>query len=266
MKSLFHGHSMGGSRLLAIALSTGLSLTTIATLAQEKNMEEKKMRRDLDKEIEQLERAKANVQALSQKNWKKAQEACVKAKLDMNFDKMQKDMEMAFRKVDFDAIQHSIESAISQYRAQADEELVEEEALKRMKEELEKAKEEHGKAMKAQQQAIQYQVEKAKKQAEEASSLKLEKLNLEKTFNQAQEGIDKAKAALKAYQEMIYSMEAEGLLDTKKDYTIHYDGTTLMIDGKEQAANVTEKYKKYFTKTPVTLKKSGGVFVGPHEE
>ncbi|WP_315820926.1 hypothetical protein [Paraflavitalea speifideaquila] len=85
-----------------------------------------------------------------------------------------------------------------------------------------------------------------------------EKLDLRKTMDEALEGIDKAKVEFKGYQEMIYSMEKEGLLSTKGDYTIKYKEGNLTINGEKQPQDVVDKYKKYFSHEKVTIRKEDG--------
>ena len=40
-------------------------------------------------------------------------------------------------------------------------------------------------------------------------------------------------------------MEADGLIDKKKGYTIEWKSGELYINGTEQPKNVSDKYKKY---------------------
>ena len=77
-------------------------------------------------------------------------------------------------------------------------------------------------------------------------------------MSDAQGGIDEARAELKGYQEMVYAMENEGLLNTAKDYNIRYMDGELTINGKKQSADMATRYKKYFKKESVTIKKEGG--------
>ena len=70
--------------------------------------------------------------------------------------------------------------------------------------------------------------------------------------------VDKAKEEVKGYQEMIYDMEKEGLLNTKEDYTIEYKDGDLFINGKKQPQEVTDKYKKNFRKKNIAIKKQDG--------
>ncbi len=88
--------------------------------------------------------------------------------------------------------------------------------------------------------------------------LKLEKLDMKETMTRAYTEIDKAKEELKGYQEMIYTMEKDGLLNTKEDYTIEYRQGELSINGKKQSTEITSKYKKYFKKDMMTIKKHDG--------
>ena len=57
---------------------------------------------------------------------------------------------------------------------------------------------------------------------------------------------------------MIYAMEAEGLLSTKEDYSIEYKSEQLEINGKKQSVEITNKYKKYFTKEKCSIFKKNG--------
>ena len=70
--------------------------------------------------------------------------------------------------------------------------------------------------------------------------------------------LEKAKKELKGYQEMVYEMEKDGLLKTSGDYKIEYKQGEIMINGKKQPVQVINKYKKYFSKDGVTIKKEKG--------
>ena len=73
-----------------------------------------------------------------------------------------------------------------------------------------------------------------------------------------EENLEKTKAELKGYQQMVYEMEKDGLLSTKADYSISYENKELTINGKKQPEQVTNKYKKYFSKDGVTIRKEKG--------
>lgn len=88
--------------------------------------------------------------------------------------------------------------------------------------------------------------------------LKTEKGEWRSDLQDAWKGIDKAKAELKGYQEMVYDMEAAGLLKTKGDYTIQYNNGTLLINGKEQPKATADKYSKYFSHDKTMIRKENG--------
>lgn len=88
--------------------------------------------------------------------------------------------------------------------------------------------------------------------------LQLEKLDMKGIMDKANEGLDKAKDELQGYQEMIYDMEKEGLLNTKDDYVIKYRNNELFINGNKQSPETTEKYRKYFKREKITIRKEEG--------
>ena len=81
------------------------------------------------------------------------------------------------------------------------------------------------------------------------------KLDLEK----AKEDIRKAKEELKTMQEMIEQMEDDGLINTREDYRIQFKNNELIINGKKQSSEVTEKYRKYFKEDTVIEKEEGNM-------
>ena len=66
-------------------------------------------------------------------------------------------------------------------------------------------------------------------------------------------------AGKQLYQEMIYTMEGDLLLDTKGDYKIQFLEGSLYIDNKKQPDNVSTKYRKFFDED-ITIKKEKGHF------
>ena len=82
---------------------------------------------------------------------------------------------------------------------------------------------------------------------------------LKTEMDKAGSQIEKARAKIKKYQEMIYTMEGDLLLDTKGDYKIQFLEGSLYIDNKKQPDNVSTKYKKFFDED-ITIKKEKGHF------
>ena len=60
---------------------------------------------------------------------------------------------------------------------------------------------------------------------------------------------------LKNYKEILTNMEKDGFLSTKEDYKVEYKNGDLFINGKKQLAAIADRYKHYFKKTHVTIKK-----------
>jgi Asp-tRNA(Asn)/Glu-tRNA(Gln) amidotransferase A subunit family amidase len=114
-------------------------------------------------------------------------------------------------------------------------------------------------AQKHSKEEVKKELENAKKELARAKEeMKHQKIDMKKELDHAKVGIDKAKAELKDYQEMIYDMEKDGLLNTKEDYSIEYKDGDLFINDKKQSQAVADKYKKYFKQKKIAIKKVDG--------
>lgn len=241
----------------------------------------KKYQRDLDKEMEKLDRALEKIQHMGERDWNKIHDAIDESmaeldakkirlqtekaiRLQLNAENIQRQVEEAIAKIDFDEIKENI--------MRGHEDLTDEEKQE-IKEELEKAKKELKQHQREHKEKIKESIEKARhfdgeeveraiQKAKEAAkeSLKHEVLQekMSHAMDKARHGIDEAKQTLKNYQEMIYDMEKAGLLDTQKDYSIAYRNGKLYINDQLQLPEVTEKYKKYFRDSAVTISKKNG--------
>ena len=67
----------------------------------------------------------------------------------------------------------------------------------------------------------------------------------------------KAKTGMSELKEMTTEMEKDGLLNKKESNTIEYKNKELLINGKKQSPEVTEKYRKYFKGDNFKFKFSG---------
>jgi hypothetical protein len=106
---------------------------------------------------------------------------------------------------------------------------------------------------------VKKELENAKKElARVKSAMKRQKMDIKKELDKAKLEIDKAKVEVRDYQEMIYEMEKEGLLNTKENYTIEYKDGDLFINDKKQSQHITDKYKKYFKQKKIAIKKEDG--------
>ncbi len=237
--------------------------------------------KDLDYELRKLDEAQERLENLQGKDWGQIQSKIEEAMQKVNTDKFRLQKEEALRQVDIEKIQRAVKEAMEkvdfkkvlkdaekamEHASRDDREKIAEElqrARKQMQEDLNKANFE-----KLQQELEQTkklrneEVEEAMKRTEkELSKLKDElatnKLNLGETMQKARTGIDKAREALKGYQDMIYEMESAGLLSTKNDYTIEWKDGDLFIDNKKQTAETAARYGKYFERNTRIEKKNG---------
>lgn len=233
--------------------------------------------KDLDKEIRQLEQAKENLKDV---DWDKIQKSVDEACKNIDFEKIQEQIDEAMKHIDMEKINRQVEASLKsidfeKIRQQIDESLehvytnINKEQIKKELEEarLEVEKELKNKdwkkdieaTKKVHKEAIQKEMEKSRKEVAKAmEKLDKEKLNWKDKMKDAWEGIDKAKEEFKGYQEMIYSMEKEGLLSTQNDYTIKYKDGELTVNGKKQSDEVVSRYKKYFKHDKITIRKEDG--------
>ncbi len=239
--------------------------------------------RDLDKQLRELDCAKKQLDELKEKDWDKIKKDIEESLKHVDLEKIKLDVEKALKEVDFVRIEKEIEASLRKIDFEKIERDIEK-ALKEtnVKEELDKArlelqqakieieqqsknkewrKEIEQELKKVNSEEIKKELENARREMEKAKvDLDLEKVNMSKELKKAGEEIEKAKEELQGYQEMIYSMEKEGLLSTKEDYKIEYDNGVLMINGKKQSQETMNKYKKYFKKDKTTLTKEGDDF------
>jgi hypothetical protein len=248
--------------------------------------------RDLDKELRQLDKAKEELETLSDKDWDKIRREVEESIKNIDTDKIRQEVEQSLKQVDLEKIQKEIETSLNKIDFNKIERDIER-AMKEVeitlnevdiKKELSKARKEISKAKleveeqlknKEWQKEMQEELQKVNsKEIEEAmkdarkevervkEDLNLEKLNMSKDLDKARIEIDKARTELKGYQEMIYAMEKDGLLSTKTDYKIEYSKGELRINGKKQTEAVASKYRKYFksNKDKTTITKEDGDF------
>lgn len=230
--------------------------------------------KDLDKEIRQLEQAK---EKLKDVDWDKIRQSVDDAYKSIDFEKIQeqvdeamkhidveKIIETSLKSIDFEKIQQQVDESLKHAYANIDKDEIKkelEEARLEVEKELKNKdwKKDIEAAKKVNKEEIQREMEKSRKEVAKAmEKLDKEKLNWKDKMNDAWEGIDKAKEEFKGYQEMIYDMEKEGLLNTKSDYTIRYKDGKLTVNGKQQSDEIVSKYKKYFKHDKVTIRKEDG--------
>jgi hypothetical protein len=241
--------------------------------------------RDLDREIRELEKARIHLKDIDLKkiqadinaslkdiNIEKIKLDIEKSLKDIDVEKIERDVEASIAKIDFDKIERDIEQAFDKVEITMDKKEMEKlkEELKKVKVEIRNEfkdadfKKEMEQLKKIDLKEIEKDLEDARKEIEKMKiDIELEKADFKVDLEKAREDIEAARVELKGYQEMIYAMEKDGLLDTNKDYSIDYKDGELRINDKKQSDSVTGKYKRYF-KEDIRLEKKNGRFEIDH--
>jgi hypothetical protein len=235
--------------------------------------------RDFDKELRQLDEAQQQLDKLKDKDWDKIQNDIEESLRKIDVEKIQQQVTDAYAKVDFENINRQIQESLrkidfEKMKLELDKSLenagkIDKEEIKKeiqkaerqVKEALDREewKEELKNAQKLKKEELEKEMARVKKDMEKVKEdMKKEKFNFKKEMEKAKIDLDKSKEELKGYQEMIYDMEKEGLLSTKDDYSIEYKDGNLYINDKKQSQQVTDKYKKYFKKNKIAIKKQDG--------
>ncbi|MET0244215.1 MAG: hypothetical protein ABW174_12135 [Flavitalea sp.] len=250
-----------------------------------------KTSRDFDKELEELDRGLDKLNEKSKEYWDKVDRDLKQQLSKIDFERISLDAEKALKNidlkklnegvqtalasVDFDKIgielekslQHldvkvdvkseEIREALAEAKAEVKRSIAE--AKKMTDEDLKRAARESEADIRKAKETSEKEVRKAMREANKAmEELKLEKFSMAETMEKAKQGVTQYRNDLKGYQEMVYDMEKDGLLSTKENYRIMYDGEKLLINGKEQDTTITEKYKKYLRGQTVIISKKEG--------
>ncbi|NII23456.1 hypothetical protein HB364_00085 [Pseudoflavitalea sp. X16] len=255
----------------------GQSVTQDTVPAKRNKVTREAGERDLDKEIRQMDEAK---ERLKEVDWDRVKKSIEEAQKNIDFEKIRLQTELAakqidmekisrevqesLKKIDFEKIQKEVNESLKNAHTYVDAEKIKKElAQARLEVERELKNKDWEKELEAvkklNSEEFRKQMDQAKEEMEKArKELDMEKLGLKEKMEDAWVEIGKAKEEFKGYQEMIYSMEKDGLLSTKSDYTIKYKEGDLLINGKKQSQPVLDKYKKYFKKDNVTIRKEDG--------
>ncbi len=236
--------------------------------------------RDLDKELRQLDEAKEKLEQMKEKDWDQISRQVEETIYKIDFDKIQQQVDEAVKRIDVEKIHREVEESLRRIdfdKIQRDLDQVNKEEVKR---EIEKArrevdnalrnqewKEELKEAQRRSKDDVQKELENAKREmARVKEELKGQKFEFRKEMEKAHEEVGKAREEMKGYQEMIYAMEQNGLLNTKDNYSIEYKSGDLFINDKKQPQSVTDKYNKYFKKKNIAIKKQDGKMKINHQE
>lgn len=159
---------------------------------------------------------------------------------EVDLDRIRKEIELALKRTDLDKMLTDTKASLSRIETEMGNRSVEK-AIEDAKREIEKARLE---MKKIDHQMLDKELATAKKEIEKAK-IEIDKMDLERIKAEAKEGIDEAKAELKLTKEMFNEMEKDGLIDSKKGFTIEYKNKILYINGKKQDEKTTDKYRRY---------------------
>jgi bla regulator protein blaR1 len=252
----------------------------------------KRETRDLDKELEKLDETLRKLEHLDNNDIEAFNEV-IKIQLDnIDFDKIAVETELALKNVDIPAIEEQIHEALkvidvkainsdlqkslkdarlkgdelNDALGQAGKELEIELAKLRpdIEEELADAnlqlKKELADIRKLNTKEIQLALRDVSKNMKELKEeLRVEIPSIKVDVEEAREQIVHAKEKLQAYQQMIYAMEADNLLDLNTDYKIERIGGDLYINGVKQNETISDRYNKYLGED-IILEKNKGRF------
>lgn len=200
--------------------------------------------KDFDRLQDELDRTRVELgEELKRIDFSKIEKELEASLKSVDMDKVLKDVELSLKKIDLDRMLAEVDNSLKNLDLNYNQAEIEK-AMTEARKDLEKAKMELKVADRA---AIEQDLERAKADIEKAK-LEIRKIDTDKIIAEAHAGIDKAKAELSETRDMLNVMEKDGLVDSKKGFTIEYKNKDLFIDGKKQTQTVTDKYRKYFKK------------------
>ncbi len=196
-----------------------------------------KLQLDLDKSLLQVN------DELKKMDFSKIQNDIEASLKNVNMEKIKKDVELSLKSIDIDKMMAEVSNSLKNINLTYNEAEIER-AMVQAKKEIDKAKSEINNINKEE---IKRELAQAGKEIEKARK-EINKMDLDKIMSEATESINKAKTDLNLTKDMFMEMGKEGLIDSKKGFTIEYKNKELYIDGRKQPENVTDKYRKYFKK------------------
>lgn len=203
------------------------------------SINEKEIEAQMEKAMQQLEKSMAEVkqsQLARQLDVKKLQEqlATVQANLEKNLDKKEIEAQLKAAMVE-------LKSSVAEISKVNEAELKEE--LSKMKAELAANK-------------TKMAADIAKAKAE----IKASKPKIKASLEKAKLDIEAARKEFEGYKAMIGQMQQNGLISDPKNYDIEWKNGELWINGKQQPAEIRERYKTYFKRDPTHLKNTDDSF------
>jgi DNA repair exonuclease SbcCD ATPase subunit len=211
------------------------------------NLDMEKIQQQLQESLSKIDtkkmdaELKAAMKNLENVDLEKIQEELKASLSTIDEKRMKSDLQASLKeldKIDLEKMKKEIEHSLEQVKTKVDAE----EISRKVRESLSKVDLDK---VKGDMQKVRDEMEKNKD-------------NMKLDFDKMRNDLEKTKVELKGYQEMVYKMEADGLLKTNSDYKIEYKDGQLFINGDKQSMEVTNKYKKYFPKDGITIRKEKG--------
>ena len=223
------------------------SMKKVAEEMGKHKIDMEKMQKELNESLGKIDMEKMNADI----------KASLKELEKIDMSKMQKDLKESLAKIDNDELQANLKASLKEL-----DKVDREKMRKDIERSMENVK-------------VQINSDEIRKQVEDAlSKVDMEKIkvdmekmkeemqknkgNMKLDMDQMRKDLDKTKKELEGYQEMVYIMEEDGLLKTSGDYKIEFKEGELFINGTKQPTQVTSRYKKYFSKDGITIKKEKG--------
>ena len=248
--------------------------------------------RDLDSELKKLDQAIERLEHLKSSEWDHIPEKVQEQLKRINIEEMAEQAELAMKAVDLNKINIEARKAlkaidVESIQKQVDEAMadvkIDNEAIQKAMSEVNIARNKELAEMKdikieelndlnieelqdLNTEKMDDAMDEVKAGLEKAKTgLKIENKDLKKELDKAKTGIEEAKKEIRGYQDMIYSMEKEGLLDTNNDYKIANVDGSIYINNKKQTDAVSAKYGKYLKKNITINKKNGSFTIGNNQ-
>ncbi len=250
-KTILKSIGLLASTLFVVVLVAYTTPQAAAQSGKGKDTVPAKKIKDIDDVLIQIEKAEAEVKRSMQeidfsKIDKELKEAMQKMEVDMV--KMQADLEKQLKEIDKQKIKADVEEGLKELKAADMERIKAELQASLAKIDMEKIKAEVARVKEID----------TKKIEEQLKNLQPE---IERSMQQAKEDMEKAKAEMQAFKKFIDDLEKEGLINKKESYQIEIKETKLLINGKEQSADLYNRHRDFLQKHKnTTIKKTDDDF------
>ena len=213
----------------------------------------KDMEQTIKKSLEMAEKT------MKQIDWNKISKEIGESMKQIDMAKLQMEIDKSMKAIDWDKMKAEINRSMKEIDMSKMKMDIEKEihsALKNINtDELKKNMEE---IKKLNFDDLKKEMENLKKEMElNKDHFKFEMDNAKNEMDKAKIEMLTSKAGLSGLKEMTTEMEKDGLLNKKESNTIEYKNKELLINGKKQSPEMTEKYHKYFKGDNFKFKFSG---------